>query len=65
LGLAVHADYCGEQYFPFFSMSKKNGAEPLLESQMNIKYDFLKNFKSTFQTLKWAFVFPKGQKSAK
>jgi hypothetical protein len=25
---------------------------------------FLTNFKSTFQALKWAFVFPKGQKSA-
>jgi hypothetical protein len=52
------------QYFTYFSISKKNRAELLLESQVNIIYDFFKNFKSTFQALKWAFVFPKGQKSA-
>jgi hypothetical protein len=46
----------------FFDL-QKNGAESLLESQMNTKYDFFKNFKPTFQALKWDFVIPKGQES--
>jgi hypothetical protein len=51
------------QHFTFFRYPK-NGAESL-ESQVNIKHDFKKKL-SLFSRrfLKWAFVFPKGQKSA-
>jgi hypothetical protein len=46
----------------FFRYPKKRGIIVIRKSNEH-QIGFLKIFKTTFQALKWVFVFPKGQKS--